>query len=154
MDKNAFGEFLKSLCHYYERREPREQTLDLWFRDVKYLPDEPLDWMRGHICGQQEIFPRNLPSVMRDLWRQWLENNPRRQAHTDTEIHCPDCDGSGMVVVYRQSYRYAFRCGRCRQSRLQGIPLASVSDLLTRGYSLTSMNMAARQAHGGRGDCS
>jgi hypothetical protein len=47
MVEKVFHDFVKGLCFYYERRDPREETLDLWFQQVKHIPDEPVDWMSG-----------------------------------------------------------------------------------------------------------
>jgi len=94
---------------------------------------------------RHEVFPRNLPAVIRELWQQWLENNPRRKAQAETEMHCNDCDSTGIITVYKQRYRYAFRCGRCKQAKLAGVPSAYLSDLLARGYSLTNTHKGTRQ---------
>jgi len=148
MDKNAFGEFLKSLCHYYERREPREQTLDLWFTEVKHIPDEPLQWMRAQITNRHESYPKNLPVVMREIWQQWLENHPNRRANRDADSNCTDCEGAGIFTVYREGYRYVFRCGKCRHSNLNGIPVAFVSHLQAQGYTMTNTLRKNRRAYG------
>jgi hypothetical protein len=38
MVEKVFHDFVKGLCFYYERRDPREETLDLWFQGVKHIP--------------------------------------------------------------------------------------------------------------------
>jgi hypothetical protein len=148
MDKNAFGEFLKKLCWYYERREPPDKTLDLWLQEVKHIPEEPLGWIREQICQRIEIFPRNLPVVMRELWQRWREAHPRKQAHPETDLSCRECDGTGMISGFRQGYRYSFRCGRCRQSTLHGIPFATELDLLAQGYTRTEARKERQRAYG------
>ena len=85
MVEKVFHDFVKGLCFYYERRDPREETLDLWFQEVKHIPDEPVDWMSEQIRSRHESFPRNLPLVMRELWQQWLEDHPQRRAQRNTE---------------------------------------------------------------------
>jgi len=148
MVEKAFHDFVKNLCRYYERKEPREEALDLWFREVKHLPEEPLDWIRQQICNQQEGFPRNLPVLMRELWQRWREDNPRKRAHPDMNLNCRDCDGTGLITGYREGRAYAFRCGRCRQSTLHGIPFAIDLDLLSQGYELTEDRKEKRRAYG------
>ena len=81
MVEKVFHDFVKGLCFYYERRDPREEALELWFQQVKHIPDEPVGWMSGQIRGRHESYPRNLPLVMRELWQQWLEDHPQRRAH-------------------------------------------------------------------------
>ena len=45
MVEKVFHDFVRGLCFYYERRDPREETLDLWFQAVKHIPDESVEWM-------------------------------------------------------------------------------------------------------------
>ncbi|PIP07997.1 MAG: hypothetical protein COX51_05410 [Syntrophobacteraceae bacterium CG23_combo_of_CG06-09_8_20_14_all_50_8] len=148
MVEKAFHDFVKELCFYYERKEPREQALDLWFTEVKHIPDEPLDWMRAQISSRHESYPKNLPVVMRELWQQWLENHPKKRAHGSTTADCQDCDGAGIITLYREGYRYVFRCGKCQQSNLNGIPVAFLANLEVRGYTLTNTMRKNRQSYG------
>ena len=145
MVEKVFHDFVKGLCFYYERRDPREETLDLWFKGVKHIPDEPVDWMSEQIRGRHETFPRNLPLVMRELWQQWLDDHPQRRTSRKTEEPCQDCDDTGLISLFRNRSRYVFRCGRCKRSNLNGVPVGFLADLEARGYSLT---MLGRQAHG------
>ena len=148
MVEKTFHDFVKSLCLYYERREPREQTLDLWFREVMQIPDEPLEGIRQQICRQQEAFPRNLPVLVRELWQKWREDNPRKQAHPHTDLNCRECDGTGLITGYREGRAYAFRCGRCRQSTLHGIPFATAPDLTALGYARTETRKGRQRVYG------
>ncbi|MCX5819844.1 MAG: hypothetical protein NT047_08040 [Deltaproteobacteria bacterium] len=148
MVEKVFHDFVKGLCFYYERRDPREETLDLWFQGVKHIPDEPIDWMSGQIRIRHESYPRNLPLVMRELWQQWLEDHPHRRTHRLTEEECPDCDGYGLISLFRMGSLYLFRCGRCKRSNLNGVPVAFLADLEARGYSLTRPGREGMQAYG------
>ncbi len=148
MVEKAFHDFVMELCFYYERKEPREQALDLWFTEVKHIPDEPLDWMRTQITNRHEFYPKNLPVVMRELWQQWLEDHPNRRMHRNGDSNCKDCEGTGIITLYREGYRYVFRCGKCRQSNLNGIPIAFVNNLLAQGYTLANTIRKNRSAYG------
>ena len=148
MVEKVFHDFVKGLCFYYERRDPREETLDLWFQQVKHIPDEPVAWMSEQIRSRHDLFPRNLPLVMRELWQQWLEDHPHRRTRGDTETDCPDCDETGMISVYREGSRYLFRCRRCKRSNLNGVPAAFLVDLEAHGYTLTKGVREERRAHG------
>jgi hypothetical protein len=148
MVEKVFHAFVKGLCFYYERRDPREEALDLWFQGVKHIPDEPMEWMSEQVRSRHETFPKNLPLVMRELWQQWLEDHPHRRTHRDTGEECPDCDGHGLISLFRKRSLYLFRCGRCKQSNLNGVPVGFLADLEARGYSLTKPLRAGGQAHG------
>lgn len=148
MVEKVFHDFVKGLCFYYERRDPREETLDLWFQGVKHIPDEPVDWMSDQIRGRHDAFPRNLPLVMRELWQQWLEDHPQRRTNRNAGEECPDCDGAGLISLFRNGSRYLFRCGRCKGSNLNGVPVRLLIDLEAHGYSLTRPGREGRQAHG------
>lgn len=144
MVEKVFHDFVKGLCFYYERRDPREETLDLWFQGIKHVPDEPVDWMSEQIRGRHETFPRNLPLVMRELWQQWLEDHPQRRTSRKTEERCLDCDDTGLISLFRKGSSYLFRCGQCKRSNLNGVPVAYLADLEARGYSLTRTRRQAR----------
>jgi len=139
---------VKGLCFYYERRDPREETLDLWFQGVKHIPDEPVVWMSEQLRSRHEAFPRNLPLEMRTLWQQWLEDHPQRRTSRSIEQECPDCDGDGLISLFRKGRSYLFRCGRCKRSNLNGVPMRLLIDLEARGYSLIRPGREGRQAHG------
>jgi len=148
MVEKVFHDFVKGLCFYYERRDPREETLDLWFQGVKHIPDEPVDWMSEQLRSRHEAFPGNLPLEMRTLWQQWLEDHPQRRTSRSIGAECPDCDGDGLISLFRKGRSYLFRCGRCKRSNLNGVPMRLLIDLEARGYSLTSQGQEGRQAHG------
>ncbi|MDA8126600.1 MAG: hypothetical protein M0009_15610 [Deltaproteobacteria bacterium] len=148
MVEKVFHDFVKGLCFYYERRDPREEALDLWFQAVKHLPDEPMDWISEQIRGRYETFPKNLPLVMRELWQQWLEDHPQRRSHRKTEEPCLDCDDTGLISLFRKGSSYLFRCGKCKRSNLNGVPMAYLADLEARGYSLTRQARTGGQGHG------
>jgi hypothetical protein len=148
MVEKVFHAFVKGLCFYYERRDPREEALDLWFQAVKHIPDEPMDWISEQIRSRHEAFPKNLPLVMRELWQQWLDDHPHRRTNRNAGEECPDCDGHGLISLFRKGCRYLFRCGRCKRSNLNGVPVAFLANLEARGYSLTKSAGAGGQAHG------
>lgn len=148
MVEKVFHDFVKGLCFYYERRDPREETLDLWFQGVKHIPDEPVGWMSEQIRNRHDFFPRNLPQAMREFWQQWLEDHPHRRTRRDAGADCPDCDETGLISLYREGSRYLFRCSRCKRSNLNGVPVGLLIDLEAHGYSLTRAGRGGRQVYG------
>jgi len=148
MVEKVFHDFVKGLCFYYERRDPREDAIEMWFQEVKHIPDEPVGWMSAQIRSRYESYPRNLPLVMRDLWQQWREDHPHRRAHGDVGPDCMDCKGTGLIFLSLEGSRYVFRCGKCRRSNLNGVPTALLIDLQARGYTLTNAARSQRQSHG------
>ena len=87
--------------------------------------------------------PEICPWSCGELWQQWLEDHPQRRTHRNTGEPCPDCDGDGLISLFRKRSLYVFRCGRCKRSNLNGVPMRLLIDLEARGYSLT------RQARAG-----
>ena len=148
MVEKVFHDFVKGLCFYYERWDPREEALDLWIQQVKHIPDEPVGWMSVQIRGRHESYSRNLPLVMRELWQQWLEDHPQRRARGTMEADCPDCDETGLISIYRKGIRYLFHCGRCKRSNLNGVPEAFLIDLQEHGYTLTKTAREKGAAYG------
>lgn len=74
-----------------------------------------------------------------------MEDHPQRRSHRKDEEPCPDCDDTGLISLFRKGSSYLFRCGKCRHSTLNGVPVAYLADLEARGYSPTRER---RQAHG------
>jgi integrase len=70
MVEKVFHDFVRGLCFYYERRDPREEALDLWFQGVKHIPDEPVVWMSDQIRSRHDAFPRNLMRAYRQAVKE------------------------------------------------------------------------------------
>lgn len=70
-------------------------------------------------------------------------HHPQRRTHRDTGEECPD--GDGLVNLFRNRSRYLFRCGKCKRSNLNGLPMRLLIDLEARGYSL---KQAGRESEG------
>jgi hypothetical protein len=85
---------------------------------------------------------------MRELWQQWLADHPQRRTSRNTGEECLDCDEHGLLSLFRKGSRYLFRCGKCKRSNLNGVPVAYLADLEARGYSLTRLGREGRQANG------
>jgi ribosomal protein S27AE len=132
-----FSNIINELCDYYERREPKEGTKELWFQRVKSIPLEALPWIVKKITQENETFPKNLPGVIAALFFSWREAHPEKFT-TRREVDCPDCD-DGTIRAWKigangKTYSYLFRCGRCKQSNVQGWPAMTRFALLEAGY--------------------
>jgi len=115
-------EFTKTACSYYERKMPNDMTLDLWQQRVGNIPSEPLAWIQTRIFEQFEAFPKNLPSVIWELYNAWLDANPEKRAHKES-VDCPDCESGWLILEkdqdpYRTPISATAPCGRCRQLRM------------------------------------
>ena len=65
---------------YFERKRPNDNTMDLWFDEVRNIPDEPLEWIKGKIFKENDNKPSNLPATMWALYNAWLQANPHKRA--------------------------------------------------------------------------
>ena len=136
MDKFQFSSAIKELCDYYERKEPKAGTQELWFDRVKSIPHEAMKWIITKITQENDTFPHNLPGVLAALFFQWRESNPRKLYHE--HIDCPDCD-DGIITAWKISnnnrpYSYLFRCGRCKQVAVTSWPVSTRWQLIDDGY--------------------
>jgi hypothetical protein len=115
MDKPEFGKFVKSLCLYFERKQPDPEVRDAWFEALQYLPGEALDWIAARL-QESEVWPRNFPGLVKDLFRRWREAHPEKRA-PDEKPGCQECDGGYLRVSQEakngQWCNLAFRCGNC-----------------------------------------
>lgn len=132
MEQFEFAKLLKELCDYYERKEPKPGTAELWFDKVKNIPGEPLKWIIRKIEDDHDTFPRNLPGSVWGSYREWQQANPDRMTEKEY-FDCPDCN-KGLIYARNikngHSYGYVFRCARCRQSTVQTYPMVSRLELM------------------------
>ena len=139
MVRNDFSRIITTLCEYYERKEPKNAALEVWFSRCKYIPTEPLDYIAQRIMENHESFPKNLPSAMRDTYTEWLQSNPDKRA-VKTFTNCPDCE-EGLIFTskhqekFNVKYKYVFSCGKCGQSTFRQYPKAMLSDLIAAGHT-------------------
>lgn len=136
MELNEFVNSISVLCSYYERKEPKQSTLEVWHRWCHRIPSEPLTWIVRKIEEDYENFPRNLPGAVFEAYGEWQQANPDKMA-AERYFYCPDCI-EGLIftqkIIDNMKYSYVFRCGRCRQSRTTAYPIAGRLDLLGEGY--------------------
>ena len=132
-----FTSMLKDLSDYYERKEPKPGTSELWFDRVKSIPEEAIPWIVKKITSESETFPKNLPGTVSALFFSWRETHPQKIAHGYV-VDCPDCE-DGTIRAWKiglngRPYSYLFRCRRCQRDTTQGWPMATRTDLLAEGY--------------------
>lgn len=127
MELYEFTRVLTTLCDFYERKEPKQATIELWFRLIKDIPSEPIPWILKKIQENHESFPKNMTAVFLSMFREWQQANPDKRAIRHF-FECPDCD-DGLIFAKRETngvnYRYVFRCVKCRQDKTQAYPEAS-----------------------------
>jgi len=133
MNEIEFKRFVGKLVHYYNRKTiPTTQSLNIWLQEVERIPAEALDFIFNHI-KQGDSFPGNLPKAMRDGWQEWIRANGKSNGGF---VECEDGCDRGILFVWHTVHctGFAFRCARCNQSDLIGIPAAKYGDLVRRGY--------------------
>ena len=132
-----FSNAVNELCDYYERKEPKQGTKDLWFANLKNIPTEALPWIVKKICQENESFPRNLPGAIQAMYQAWRGAHPEKIAHEQKQ-DCPDCD-DGTIRAWKignnnRAYSYLFRCARCKQCTTEAWPFAYRGQLIADGY--------------------
>ena len=136
-----FVSFVQDLFDYYERKRPNDNTMDLWFDEVKNIPDECLPWIKQKIFKENENKPSNLPATMWALYNAWLQANPDKRAYRE-EKDCPDCEGGWLVLQkkidgYKQPISHSAACGRCKQ-----IPSANymaLQEAVSKGFNRANL---------------
>jgi hypothetical protein len=112
MEKAAFTRWLNQALTHFERKEPSDATVDLWFQAVKDIPAKALPWLYQELISL-EAFPRNLPGFMRAKIKEWLAANPQGQAKGNCECH----KGVWEVAFWRQDLGewaiFTVLCGPC-----------------------------------------
>jgi hypothetical protein len=132
MEKTEFVDLLKELSDFYERKEPKTSTIDLWYRLVQRIPSEPVKWITKKIEEVYEAFPRNLTAALWSSYTQWQQSYPEKKAKK-VYFDCPDCN-EGLIFAKKKNAphvsEFVFRCSRCRQDNTRAYPLSSRLELL------------------------
>lgn len=110
MVKADFARWLKQALTYFERKEPSDATVNLWYEKVKNIPAGALPQIYQEVTGM-EVFPRNLPAFMQAKAREWLAANP--QTGSKCECH----RGLWEVAFWRPELEewaiFSIPCGPC-----------------------------------------
>lgn len=142
MVQSGFVSYVTDIFAYYQREKPKDRTMDLWFDEVRNIPDEALDWISSRIFKESERLPSNLPATTWALYNAWLQANPNKRAFAQ-ERDCPDCEGGWLVLqkrlpMYAIPISHSAPCGRCKQ-----IPAAQYMTLFQareKGYERLNLN--------------
>ncbi len=119
MVQARFVEFVTDVFAYYQREKPKDRTMDLWFDEVRNIPDECLEWVTGKIFKESERLPSNLPATAWALYNAWLTAHPEKRAFRE-EAQCPECEGGWLALqkrlpMYAIPISHSAPCGRCKQ---------------------------------------
>lgn len=110
MVKADFARWLKQALTYFERKEPSDATVNLWYEKVKDIPGASLPHIYQEITAQ-EAFPRNLPGFMKFKAMEWLAANP------ETSSKCECHRGVWEVAFWRPELGewaiFSIPCGPC-----------------------------------------
>ena len=144
-----FIEFVTDIFDYFERKRPNDNTMDLWFDEVRNIPDECLEWVKGKIFKENDNKPSNLPATMWALYNAWLQAHPEKRAHRD-HVDCPDCEGGWLAIrtrvePYRQPICHSSPCGRCMQ--IPDTQYMTLFQAMENGYE--RIDLRTYQAHTG-----
>lgn len=141
MIEHRFRQIVVKACDFYERRVPKDETMDLWAEKVKGIPDQAAGYIEDHITDN-DMLPKNIPGFMWVLCNAWQQANPGTQEANKVYKACPDCiDGIIWASKANESgrkYEYIFRCCRCRQNHVQAYPKAYKNELELQGYEITT----------------
>lgn len=132
MQQIELAGLITELCNFYERKEPKQNTVELWFKLVKNIPSEPIAWITKKIFETHESFPRNITAALWSSYTEWQQANPDKRA-IESYFDCPDCN-EGLIFAKKKKngidYEYIFRCSKCRQNHVKAYPIASRLELL------------------------
>lgn len=132
MLQNELVNIISELCSFYERKEPKIATIELWFRLVKNIPSEPLLWIVKKIQEVHESFPKNITSALWGTYTVWQQTFPEKKT-IKRFFDCSDCN-EGLIFARKKNAphvsEFVFRCSKCRQDNTRSYPLSSRLELL------------------------
>jgi hypothetical protein len=140
MKLEEFNDLLIELSAFYERKEPKQSTIELWYRLVNRIPSEPVKWITKKIETNYEAFPRNLTAALWSTYNEWQQAYPEKKS-IENYFDCPDCV-EGLIFADKNknniNYKYVFRCALCKQAHCREYPLAGVKELKSQGYEIVN----------------
>lgn len=132
MEVSELGELIKELSLFYERKEPKAATIELWHRLVKRIPSEPIKWITKKIEENHESFPKNLTATLWGTYTVWQQTFPEKKT-MKRFFDCSDCN-EGLIFARKKNAphisEFVFRCSKCRQDNTRAYPLSSRLELL------------------------
>ena len=130
MQQIELATLITELCGFYERKEPKQNTIELWFKLVKNIPSESLNWVTKKIFETHESFPRNITASLWAAFTEWQQANPDKRA-IQSYFSCTDCS-EGLIFARskKTGNEYVFRCAKCRQDHTKAYPVSSRLELL------------------------
>ncbi len=122
MQIDEFSIFLKELCTYYERKVvPTVHATSIWYKRVKFMDSKALETVKFKIFENSEGFPKNIPNVMWEYYREW--KGSLAQETVKEYKPCSSCNGEGEIFLQKQHpsgqhyTNYVFRCDQCKQCK-------------------------------------
>lgn len=128
-----FQKFVGNLCDYFDRgtRIPKANAIRLWYEQLNHIPVADLKPIFRQLT--QNNWPSNLPADVKRAWSGSARTEKEKEA-----AGCPECERGVLFMKRREDLgyygKYAFRCGRCRTSRLSGLPEGTARELVGQGW--------------------
>jgi hypothetical protein len=129
MELAEFSRALTKLCDFYERKEPKHGSIELWFESVGKMPSEPISAIVRKIQETHDTFPRNLPATFWAAYNEWIQAHPEKRTIRNY-FNCPDCNEGLLFCIHNETRgRFVFRCVLCRQDNTRAYPFGSRKSL-------------------------
>ena len=97
MRKESFEEFLKKITQYYGKEGTiSPERVDQWFDRVTNIPAEACEFIKGEIFDSEKHMPPNLPKRMKELYREYVRQNPQKFIKESAD-RCEPCGSTGFL---------------------------------------------------------
>jgi hypothetical protein len=145
MNYDEFKSALNDVFNYFQAKAVEKYVLELWFDQVKHIPNgAPLNAIIADMTNLDTL-PRNIPKAMRSGWQTWMNANQDRitRQRQDAKTKCGHCGGFGLIHFagddQGSKYQYVCRCPHCRNWEDQvsaDLPTYSREFLQQHGYQI------------------
>lgn len=152
MIKDDLKQFLKTTYSYfgYPGKVVDTARFDMWFNEVKHIPDHTLTYIQTCFFTDRDSPPRNFPKYMKDYYRQFLSSNPTRIDRDSIKSVCSECRSTGFLWFKKHDGNtYCARCGKCKNwmmemnpgTDIDGIPrLMTIFEIEQQGWDLIEID--------------
>lgn len=76
MDKTCFSKLIVRISQFFQSTKlPSSSHVDLWFEQIKQIPEESIDFIEKQIYKDRDSLPRNIPKAIKEAYDNYPKVN-------------------------------------------------------------------------------
>lgn len=76
MDKTCFSKLIVRISQFFQSTKlPSSTQVDLWFEQIKQIPEEAVDFIEKQIYKDRDSLPRNIPKAIKEAYDNYPKSH-------------------------------------------------------------------------------